>query len=366
MITELEFNTMSKYDNINLMYTQAYNGYYFDKNLNVVYEIVSSITGDTGTCIQYRYDQNYKDLEGAYMYRIGSLSKGIIKWRSWKTHIIERETNEFELNESQTLDVHYWHTKINNESDAKQYLRRNRDLYFSKEITHKDKFYPNNKLDDTTKYYRGHYGILLSTIKKFGVIEKTGDDFVTDKQYKNYISLAHLDFNNIYFKKLLTDFPDAEDVIRRNVNGYFIIPAHTWINIPLKGTMLHCYPKDFMDKYGQTDVAPFMTDPIYDGLNKKSTFNSLNSIPSSNSISQIYNLTGPEESVLLVETVYDESKQKWIRQYMYISLYDIVIARRNITLPDDNNSKEFINTDAWEPYSAFLFPEHLSRFVGGE
>ena len=362
MVTELDFKILKNTDNINLLYSTHDNGYYITPDKMTVYEVISSIKNNKDSCVQYRYKQNSQSFEESYMYRIGNFSNNFINWTSWKTSTINKENNEFHYNEDSESEKDYLRNVFSN-SVIRDRAIRARDNFFEKQLTPKKKFYPNPEINESTKFYKDHYGIMLSTIKRFGFINITGNDY-NHPTYKNYITLTHLDFDNDYQKSLIRDFPEAKQMIRININGYFIIPPRTWINLPLSGTLLHTRPREYISRYGSDVTNPVVitarNDFTAEGLDAFPYTFQMNINHSINNASNPYFLTGPEESVLLVETMYHELEKKWTRSYMYFSLNELMVCR-GMTLFEENS---FPNYDSWRNVNANLFPEELTFFIG--
>lgn len=305
MNLELNFRKLKKNENINLIFYENQNGYYYDDKNNIVYELVSSIGGTgSGYAIQYKYDAS--NLEKAYMYRVSNYDGLMINWSEWINHIIKKENNEFYYTEAEKNDLESIKSNTNTLNDYKRY----RDYFFN-ELIPKKLFYPSNDLDDSSKVTENKYGgILLSSLKNFGFINV---DFV--KNGENYIDIKLGDINNDYFKSLLTKYPENEEMIRKNINGIFIIPKNTYINIPcVKSHSLSLNASNI-----NFSSTPFTGDASYSATTDG------------------YYKTGDNNSILIIESNYIRQYNTWERHYMYISINELITYDKDFYIDDNPN-----------------------------
>ena len=301
MNLELNFRKLKKNENINLIFYENQNGYYFDSEKGIVYELVSSIGGTgSGYAIQYKYDAN--DLNKCYMYRISDYNGSMINWSDWINHVIRKENNEFYYDNNIEEELESLKDDTSSLNKYKQY----RNSFFNK-LIRKDLFYPSNNLDDSSKVMNNKYGgILLSSLKNFG---KLNIDY--EHEGENYIELKLGDINNDYFKSLIRKYPDNEEMVRKNINGIFIVPKNTLINIP-------CVKSHHISKFSNIDYTET-------ALTGTCTFKA---------ISDGFYKTGDNNSILIIESNYIKEYDTWERHYMYISVNETIIYDKDFYIDD--------------------------------
>lgn len=301
MNLELNFRKLKKNENINLIFYENQNGYYFDSEKGIVYELVSSIGGTgSGYAIQYKYDAN--DLAKCYMYRISDYNGSMINWSDWINHVIRKENNEFYYDDNIKEELESLKDDTSTLNKYKQY----RNSFFNK-LIRKDLFYPSNNLDDSSKVMNNKYGgILLSSLKNFG---KLNIDY--EHEGENYIELKLGDINNDYFKSLINKYPDNEEMIRKNINGIFIVPKNTLINIPcVKSHHISKFSNIYYTETALTGTCTFKATS--DGFYK----------------------TGDNNSILIIESNYMKEYDTWERHYMYISINETIIYDKDFYIDD--------------------------------
>lgn len=353
MNIELNFRKLKDNENINLIFYENQNGYYLDSKNNIVYELVSSIGGTgSGYAIQYKYDAS--DLSKCYMYRISDYDGTMINWSEWINHIIRKENNEFSYTENEKTKLEGLRNDTSKLNEYKNY--RN---HFFDELIPKKLFYPSNDLDESSKVMDNKYGgILLSSLKNFGMVNI---DFT--KNGNNYIDIKLGDINNDYFKKLIKKYPDNEEMIRKNINGIFIIPKNTYINIPcIKSHYLST--SDSNINYSQT---AFTGEASY------------------TSTSDGYYKTSDNNSILIIESNYIKKYNTWERHYLYLSINESIFYDKDFYIDNNpspntlhygiihNKSKDEIIRTSIPPYIwrntvnvSFDNMENIINFLGGD
>lgn len=306
MNLELNFRKLKDDENINLIFYENQNGYYYDSKKNIVYELVSSIGGTgSGCAIQYKYDPS--DLSKSYMYRISDYNGIMINWSDWINHTIKKENNEFYYKENEKTNLEM----IKNDSIKLNEYKGYRDYFFN-ELVSKKLFYPSNNLDDFSKVTKNKYGgILLSSLKNFGFLNI---DF--EKDGESYIDLKLGHVNNDYFNELLKKYPKNEDIIRRNINGIFIVPKNTYINIP-------CVKSHIISTNENTigyTTTPFVGDVNYNNTNDG-----------------YYKTDKDNNSILIIESNYIKEKETWERHYMFISINEMICYDKDFYIDDNPN-----------------------------
>lgn len=309
MNIELNFRTLKRTENINLIYLKSQNGYYLDKKTNQIYELISSIENGKGEAIQYRYE-NTEDKNSRYMYRIGIFSNGGIIWTEWESKFSKVQLNEF------SYDV----DKKNDITSRLDFFKSRRLSLFNEKFILKEKFYP--KLPKTLS--NDERSIYLSTIKQMEML----------KSENSIISITPTNIPNEKMEKLIKQFPEEERAIRTDINGIFVIPKNCTINLPLVRT------------------KEIITGEDNSSINKLS-----GEVNPSIQTDQSYTM-GDQNGILIVETNIG-GNGNWFRHYTVITIYEICTKKEVFIY-----SGRPLSTSGWNIMARAKNMEDIYKFRG--
>lgn len=310
MNIDLNFRNLKRNENINLIYLKSQNGYYYSKDDGIVYEVISSIENGKGSAIQYRYNYNSSNEKNRYMYRIGLFDGINISWKEWKSKFSKIEKNEFTFDPSKRQEIISKRTE----------LLKARDIFFSKFIDKKS-FYPGLFDSNDIKSRRSIY---LASLKQMGMLLEA----------QGAIAISSRDIPSKKLESLYKKFPNQEMAIRTDVNGIFVIPKNTLINLPLVRT------KEILTKTDNPKINKLTGEVAIDIETDK------------------YYRMGDQNGILIVETKPYEGNQ-WIRCYTVITIYEIATKIEPFI-----NSDVTLSTSGWTIMARIKNLEDIYTFGG--